>query len=66
MSKRIEITYDIAMAASRDAGDRSMRSDGRVQWSEKDWNVACETFERLYGTGEIEPPRAEQGEGGEG
>lgn len=54
MSKLTEITYDIAMAASRDAGDRSMRSDGRVEWSEKDWNVACETFERLYGVRDAE------------
>lgn len=47
MSK-IEMTYELAMAASRDAGNRSMREGNRTVWAVKDWNVACETFERLW------------------
>lgn len=54
MSKLIEITYDIAMAASRDAGDQSMREGKRTVWAVKDWNIACETFERLYGVRDAE------------
>ena len=41
-------TYELAMAASRDAGNRSMRAAGRTAWNEDDWNVAVATFERLY------------------
>lgn len=47
--KTITITYGLAMAAARDAGNRSMREGKRTKWAVKDWNVACETFERLYG-----------------
>ena len=43
-----EITYSLAMAAGRDAGNRSMREGGRSVWAVKDWNVACETFARLW------------------
>lgn len=48
MSKGIVMTYSIAMAAARDAGNRSMREGYRTKWAVKDWNVACETFERLW------------------
>lgn len=48
MSGRIEITYELAMAAAHDAGNRSMREEHRTKWAVKDWNVACETFERLW------------------
>ena len=47
-----KITYSLAMAAGRDAGNRSMREGRRTQWAVKDWNVACETFERLWGRSE--------------
>lgn len=47
MAKRIEMTYELAMAAGRDAGNRSMRRGGRTCWAVADWNVACETFARL-------------------
>lgn len=48
MSGRVEMTYGLAMAAAQDAGNRSMREGRRAKWAVKDWNVACETFERLY------------------
>jgi len=41
-------TYDLEMAASRDAANRSMRAAGRTHWSVEDWNVACAVFDRLY------------------
>ena len=42
------ITYQIAMAAAQDAGNRHMRAAGRTKWDEEDWNHACETFKRLW------------------
>lgn len=48
MSKPTEITYELAMAAGRDAGNRSMRAGGRTKWAVRDWNEACKTFERLW------------------
>ena len=33
-----------------DAGNRNARRAGRTRWLVEDWNVACETFERLYGS----------------
>lgn len=55
MPKRIAMTYELAMAASRDAGNRSMRAGRRTKWAVKDWNVVCETFARLW-------PNAEHGQ----
>lgn len=58
MPKRIEITYALAMAASRDVGNRSMRAGRRTKWAVKDWDVACETFARLWSDsahGQIKP-----------
>jgi hypothetical protein len=46
--KPITMTYDLAMAAGRDAGNRSMRRAGREQWNEDDWNRAAETFAGLW------------------
>jgi hypothetical protein len=43
-----EITYELAVAAGRDAGNRLMRAGGRTVWAVKDWNTACETFARLW------------------
>ena len=40
----ITITYHLAMAAARDAGNRHARLGGRVSWDESDWNEAAETF----------------------
>lgn len=41
------MTYKIAMAAGRDAGNRSMKAAGRTKWNKKDWSAACAETERL-------------------
>jgi hypothetical protein len=41
-------TYELAMAAAKDEADRAMRREGRVKWNVDDWNLMCETFDRLY------------------
>jgi hypothetical protein len=67
---RLELTEDIVRAASRDAGDRSMRAAGRHAWSQEDDNASCREFDRLavglpteallrlYGTADVEAIRA--------
>ena len=45
----IEITYELAMPAGQDAGNRSMRHAGRAVWNEEDWNIAAAVVERLLG-----------------
>ena len=47
MSRRLG-GYALAMAAARDAADRSMRAGGRSAWSEADRAVAFAVLERLY------------------
>lgn len=47
--KPITVTYEIAMAAGRDAGNRSMRAAGRTSWNEDDYNTAVELVQRLLG-----------------
>lgn len=42
------LTYPLLMAASRDAGNASMRKAGRTAWNEDDWNAACEVSDRLW------------------
>lgn len=42
------ITYEIAMAAGQDAGNRSMRAAGSTKWSRKDWSVARDETSRLW------------------
>lgn len=44
----MQITYEIMMAASRDAGNRSMRGAGRTVWAEQDYIAACECSARLW------------------
>lgn len=44
----ITMTYELAMAASRDAGSRHMRAAGRTAWNEDDWNAAVTEFDRMY------------------
>jgi len=63
---KVTMTYPLAMAAGRDAGNRSMRRAGRNQWDEDDWNAAAETFERLRGkeNGLPEGENAVQGDSG--
>ena len=63
MAKLIRMTYGIAMAAAQDAGNRSMRAGGRTKWAVKDWNVACRTFERLYGDVRQRVEQQERSEG---
>ena len=41
-------TYELAMAASRDAGNRSMKKAGRMKWNRDDWNTSVDTLDRLY------------------
>jgi len=63
MPKPITMTYSLAIAAGQDAGNRSMRQAGRSKWDEDDWNVAAETFGRLWpepahnGKGDVENGR---------
>jgi hypothetical protein len=52
---RITMTYSLAMAAARDAGNRSMRKAGRTAWAVADYNVACAEFERLWPEEKDEP-----------
>lgn len=42
-------TYRIAMAAGRDAGNRSAAMHGRTVWNEDDWNAAHDTTAKLIG-----------------
>ncbi len=44
----ITMTYDLAMAAAKDAANRQMRAAGRSKWSIDDYVLMCETFDRLY------------------
>ncbi len=44
----IEMTRDIASAASMDAANRAMRKAGRVAWNADDYEVAVETFNKLW------------------
>ena len=39
--------YDIAMAAGKDAANRSMRAAGRTSWNEDDYNEAVKETDRL-------------------
>ncbi len=45
--KPVTVTYEIAMAAGRDAGNRSMRAAGRAAWNEDDYDVAARLVARL-------------------
>lgn len=45
---RQTITRALAMAIAVDAGNRSMRDAGRTVWAPADYDVACETFARLW------------------
>jgi len=43
-------TYKVAMAAGRDAGNRSARRAGRTRWSEDDFNAAARVMEQILAT----------------
>lgn len=38
------MTRDIAKAIGLDAGNKSMKSGGRTEWNEDDYNAASEAF----------------------
>lgn len=41
------LTYELAMAAARDAANLQMRANGRKKWNRDDYNAACVVFEEL-------------------
>ena len=43
----IRVTYEIAMAAGRDAGNCSMAAGRRKAWAEEDFDKAIDTFRAL-------------------
>ncbi len=43
----IILTYDIAMAAGKDAANRNMRKHCRDVWSDEDYNIAVARTEEL-------------------
>lgn len=47
--QRTPVTYPVAMAAGRDAGNRSAKAAGRTAWNEDDYNAAAELVQRLLG-----------------
>lgn len=47
-------TYEIAMAAGRDAGNKLMRELGLSQWNTECWNRACDVFASLVNSRAVE------------
>ncbi len=43
----MEATYKVAMAAGRDAGNKSARLAGRTHWSQHDYDVAARVVAML-------------------
>jgi hypothetical protein len=43
-----KVTYQLAMAAGRDAGNRSAAAAGRKSWNIEDRNAAAAAFDRLF------------------
>lgn len=42
------MTYALAMACGRDAGNASMTAAGRTAWNRDDFRVALDEFHRLW------------------
>lgn len=42
------MTREIALAAARDEGDRSMRAAGRTAWNQDDWYAASRRFNQVW------------------
>jgi uncharacterized protein with NRDE domain len=42
------MTYELALAAARDAANRQARANHRREWSQEDYDLACRTLARLY------------------
>jgi hypothetical protein len=45
---QVTLTYELAMASSRDAGNRHMKKHGRKAWNVDDWNASVDEFNRLW------------------
>ena len=43
-------SYQIAMAAGRDAANKQAKSQGRASWNEDDWNLAAQTAAKILST----------------
>lgn len=48
----MKLTDDLARAAARDAGNRSMRAAGRTTWAAEDYQVAVLLLSVLLGESE--------------
>lgn len=57
--KRIVMTEQLARAAATDAGNRSMRANGRERWNQDDFNAAASEFNRLWKPSEPMMPKQE-------
>lgn len=44
---RVPVTYDLAMAAGKDAANAQARAANREAWNAEDWNLMAATFNRL-------------------
>lgn len=58
----IELTEPLARAVAQDCANRQMQREGREQWNEDDWNLACEKLVELMGwaTGESDRERSRE------
>jgi hypothetical protein len=45
------LTYNLAVAAAMDAGNKNMRKHGRRAWSEEDRDIASDMLRRLLSGG---------------
>lgn len=54
---RITLTYELAMAAGKDAAERSMRAAGRTKWNASDYAQAVRTTGKLLDVLERESGR---------
>ena len=46
---RVEATYQVAMAAGRDAANKNAKLHGRGRWNAEDWNIAAGVVDKLRG-----------------
>ena len=56
--RRNVMTYEIAMAAGFDAGNRHASKHGRKVWTVEDFDAATRTVDKLL---EVDPQKYEQG-----
>lgn len=54
---RIVMTYELAMGAGRDAANRQMRRESRKSWNVRDYNLACDVFDKLWSKGDLTKER---------